>query len=477
MSLLNNTKWVALAQIVKIFCQIINLVVLARLIPPNEYGLMAMAGVIVALGFLFRDMGTSAALIQKQNLTEDLKNAVFWLNILTGSVLGFGIAITSPFVADYFRQTELIPVLLLLALSFPITSFSSSHLALMERQSQFKRIAYIESLSSLFATILAVAAAYNGCGVYSLVVQALVNASISSFLIWNASKWNPSIYGYKYLKEIKQIFGFSGNLVAFNFINYFYRNADRWIIGRTMQISILGAYDLAYKIMLFPLQTLTFVIGRALFPIISRLQDDQEKFNETFIKITVLIAMISFPLMTGLFVLREDFVHIVFGSKWYMVADILFWLAPIGILQSLNSSTGSILMAKGKTSILFFLGIIGAFLTLSAFLISSILKLDIIGFCKLYFFANIINFSIATYVVCKVIKLSILEYLKPIFSITVSSFLLFLLLLFMGSYIYFSFILKIIIGIIFYCILLCVIPNKIIFGILKSKLRYRRGVL
>lgn len=160
-----------------------------------------------------------------------------------------------------------------------------------------------------------------------------------------------------------------------------------------------------------------------------------------------------------------------------MVADILFWLAPIGILQSLNSSTGSILMAKGKTSILFFLGIIGAFLTLSAFLISSILKLDIIGFCKLYFFANIINFSIATYVVCKVIKLSILEYLKPIFSITVSSFLLFLLLLFMGSYIYFSFILKIIIGIIFYCILLCVIPNKIIFGILKSKLRYRRGVL
>ncbi len=131
MSLINNTKWVALAQIAKVLCQIISLVVLARLIPPAEYGLMAMAGVIVALGFLFRDMGTSAALIQKKDLTEELKNAVFWLNIIIGFVVAIAIICASPFAATYFSQPDLVCVLILLSLSFPITSSSSSHLALI----------------------------------------------------------------------------------------------------------------------------------------------------------------------------------------------------------------------------------------------------------------------------------------------------------------------------------------------------------
>lgn len=473
MSLLNNTKWVALSQIIKILCQILSLIVLARLIPPNEYGLMAMAGVIVALGFLFRDMGTSAALIQRESLTEDLKNAVFWLNIITGITLAVLISCISPLVADYFRQEKLISVLLLLALSFPITSLSSCHLALMERKSLFKQIAYIESISSLFATTLAIVSAYNGWGIYSLVVQSLVNAITSTLLITLKSEWRPSIYRNRYFYEIKEIFGFSGNLVAFNFINYFYRNTDRWIIGRTMQSSILGAYDLAYKIMLFPLQTLTFVIGRALFPIITRLQNDTEKFNETFLKINVFIAMLSFPLMIGLFVLREEFVEIVFGSKWYMVSNILFWLTPIGILQSLGSSTGGILTAKGKTNILFFLGLVGSILTLSAFAFSAFYGFDIFGFCKLYLIANIINFFVAIYVVCRVIELPLINYIKSMVSIFISSLFLFLFLFLLNRYMeksIFFFFVKIILSISFYAVVLFIIPNDIVYSVFKSKL-------
>ncbi|MGY0204128.1 lipopolysaccharide biosynthesis protein [Acinetobacter soli] len=474
MNLLNNAKWVALSQATKILCQIINLVVLARLIPPAEYGLIAMAGVIVALGFLFRDMGTSAALIQKENLTEELKNAVFWLNVITGIALAILISCISPLVADYFRQTKLVYVLLLLSLTFPIASLSASHLALMERESKFKIIAFIESGSSLIATILAIYAAYNDWGVYSLVVQSLFNALISSILFWNLSYWKPSINGYIYLKEIKQIFIFSGNLVAFNFINYFYRNADRWIIGRTMQSSILGAYDLSYKIMLFPLQTLTFVVGRALFPVISRLQDNDEEFNKTFLRITVFIAMISFPLMVGLFVLRNEFVNIVFGSKWYMVGNILFWLAPIGIMQSLNSSTGGILTAKGKTNILFFLGIVGAVLTLSGFLVATYQDLDIVGFCKLYFVSNLINFFIALFVVCKVIRLSLISYFKAIFPVFLSSLFLLLFLFILNFYIeknFLNFFLKVILSGFFYLVVLFFFPIEIIDNNFKAKFK------
>ena len=470
MSLLNNTKWVAFAQFIKILCQIISLVVLARLIPPNEYGLMAMAGVVVALGFLFRDMGTSAALIQKQEISEDLKNAVFWLNVITGIVLAIAIVIASPIAAQYFSQAGLMPVLLLLSLTFPITSLASSHLALMERQSQFKKIAYIESSSSLIATILAIVAAYNEWGVYSLVVQSLVNALISTILIWKASRWLPSIYGYKYLKEIKQIFGFSGNLVAFNFINYFSRNADRYIIGRFMASAILGAYDLAYKIMLFPLQTLTFVVSRSMLPVLSKYQNNKKEFNETYLQALSWITFISFPLMTGMMVLRDSFVNLVFGVQWHLVASILWWLAPTGMLQSMNSTTGAVLTAKGKTNVLFYTGIMSAVIYLTCFLISA--RYDIVKFSEYYFYSNIIAVGLNLYILMRVINLELKTVFKALFPAIFSSIIMFTALDYSLSILgrsFWDFILMIMIGVISYLIFYVMMPNNLVLSLIKRK--------
>jgi PST family polysaccharide transporter len=420
MSLITNVKWVGIAQLVKIFCQLINITILARLIAPDEYGLIAMAGVVVALGFLFRDMGTSAALIQKKNLTEELKNGVFWLNIFVGFILLSFIIISAPIAAQFFSQQKLVPILFLLALSFPISSFASAHLALLERHEKFKNIAIIEALSSLVATILGVGAAYNGWGAYSLVVQALANSILSTILIWNVSSWKPSLHGYRYLSEIRNIFSYSGNLVVFNFINYFYRNADRYIVGKMMPSPVLGAYDLAYKIMLFPVQTLTFTIGRALFPVLTKLQDQSKEFNETFLRVSFYIALFAFPMMGGLWVLRSDFVDIVLGAKWSLVKEILIWLAPVGMLQALGSSTGGVLAAKGRTDILLKLGLLGATLIVSSFIFSMFVGEDIKGFVKNYFIANLINFILSIVVVCNIIKQSFLKYIFSLSSVIFS---------------------------------------------------------
>lgn len=427
MSLINNTKWVALAQITKVLCQIISLVVLARLIPPAEYGLMAMAGVIVALGFLFRDMGTSAALIQKKDLTEELKNAVFWLNIIIGFVVAIAIICASSFAATYFSQPDLVCVLILLSLSFPITSSSSSHLALMERKSEFKKIAFIESACSLIATFLAILTAYQGWGVYSLVVQSLVNAFLSTIMIVYASKWLPSWYGYKYLKEIKEIFGFSGNLVAFNFVNYFSRNADRWIIGKFMPSAVLGAYDLGYRIMLFPLQTLTFVMSRSTLPILSQMQDSLSEFNEAYLKSLKYITFFSLPMMCGLMILREPFVYYLFGGKWSLIPSILYWLAPTGILQSINSTTGAIFTAKGKTKLLFYTGVMCAFIYMVAFISAANKSIEI--FSQYYFFANIIAVSMNMLIVFKMIRLSWVRLVRVLLPNIISTGVMVLFLL------------------------------------------------
>ncbi|WP_421016166.1 oligosaccharide flippase family protein, partial [Klebsiella michiganensis] len=171
--------------------------------------------------------------------------------------------------------------------------------------------------------------------------------------------------------EIKGLLGFSGNLTLFNFINYFSRNMDSMIIGRYMSSSILGAYSLAYRLMLFPIQNLTFVVNRALFPVISRYQDDNKKLKESYLNTLFYILMIVIPLMTGLAILNEAFVNLVFGHNWSLTASILVWLAPTGIIQAMLSTTGTVFMAKARTDVLMRLGIIGAVLQISAFILGS----------------------------------------------------------------------------------------------------------
>ncbi|WP_273890488.1 lipopolysaccharide biosynthesis protein [Serratia marcescens] len=390
MGLVSNAKWVAFSQLFKIGVQVLNIVVLARLMPPSEYGLMSMALVVTNFALLVRDLGTAAAIIQRKDLQNETINAIFWLNILMGLTIAGIIVIFSPVIAYVFHEPRLIAVLCLLAISFPLASSASAHMALLERDSKFKKVASIEISSSVVAVIVAIIMAYQGFGVYSLVAQILVLSLMSSVQLWLASKWRPSFNNMINTKEIKGLIGFSGNLTLFNFINYFSRNADSMMIGHYMSAAILGAYSLAYRIMLFPLQSMTTVASRALFPILSQHQDNSDKVRATYLNVVYVILLVVFPLMTGLAVLREPFVQLVFGVQWSMTAAILLWLAPTGIIQAVLSTTGSVFMAKGRTDILMRLGILGAILQVGAFIIG--VRFDIDTFVKLYFIANVINF-------------------------------------------------------------------------------------
>ena len=455
MNLINNVKWVLVSQISKILCQVIVLVLLARLMPPSEYGLIALASIVVALGMLFRDMGTSAAIIQKENLSNQLINAVFLLNMGLGLFICIFLLMLAPFFSIYFSQDKLFGVIVFLSFTFPILSLATTQKTLMERDSNFKILAFIECFSIIFSTLICIATAYFGGGVYSIVVQALFNALISTILIIYFSNWSFFSCKIKDFKNIKEILGFSSNLFAFNLVNYSYRNADKYILGKSVSTAILGAYDLAYKVMLFPIQSLTSVLSRAFFPIFSELQNNDKKFNELFIKNTILISILSFPMLAGLMALNEDFVNFVFGKEWGLVASILLWLCPVGMIQALGSSTGTVLMAKGRTDILFKLGCLGAFLTVLGFLIAITLSDDIVFFSKIYLISNLINFIIATYIVCKVINFNFCDYFLINLPILFSSFLMFFILKLLNGVFYFGFfgfIVKIFLGI--FCFLL-----------------------
>ncbi|MEH8204264.1 MOP flippase family protein [Aeromonas veronii] len=412
MSLTSNVKWVALSKAVQICLQLISLTVLTRLLAPSEYGLMAMATVVTNFTLIVRDLGTAAAIIQRKELDQVIKSTVFWLNIMMGASIALVIFISSPLIAYSFNEPALTPLLLWLSLSFPIASLGTAQQALLERESHFRKVASIEIYASAIALIVALGMAYQGFGVYSLAGQTLATCSISTFLLWRSAHWRPSFIFAK--SQLRQLFGFSGNLTTFNMINYFSRNSDSMIIGHYFSAAVLGAYSLAYRLMLFPLQSLTSVVSRSLYPLMSRRQDDPEQIKAMYLKVLAFIASITAPMMAGLAVLRDPFVVITFGAQWTLVPPILLWLAPTGFVQSIISTTGSVFMAHGKTQLLMKLGVLSAILQVGAFLIGG--QYDVQTLALLYLIANIINAFPAMYFTMRVVNGSLLEVAQRLFA-------------------------------------------------------------
>lgn len=388
MSNKKNIGWVGLAQGSRVLLQLAGLLLLSRLLAPTDFGLVAMAMVVVNFANLFRDMGITAAVIQRPALTATTQATAYGLSVLAGVLIALLVVLFSPLVAYFFKAPDLKWLLIAIAAAFPIASAGAVHQALLERDLRFAVVARIEMTSGIAALLLALWSAWLGAGAYAIAVQTVANATLSTLQFSRASSWRPALKGCS-RSELAGIWKFSGGLIGFNLINYFSRNADSMIIGRTLGAGVLGAYSLAYRLMLFPVQNLTLVASRALYPVLSRRQSEPAAIAQIYLRTLSLIALVTAPLMAGVFVLRYPLAEVVFGPQWSTVPALLTWLAPVGFIQSLTSTTGTIFMALGRTRLLFWVGVIGAVLQVSAILVGSLWGIQGIVFC--YFLANVVN--------------------------------------------------------------------------------------
>lgn len=407
MSAISNAKWIAVSQVARLLSQVANIVVLARFLSPSDYGLMGMAMVVTNLALLLRDMGTAAAIIQIKEINDEIINSVFWLNIALGFFVCIIILLASTFVSEYFNAPTLTLVLCGLSFVFPISSFTSAQKALLERKSAFRAVAQAEILSIILSMILAIIAAIAGWGVYSFVVQSISAAIIASILVWVASDWRPSLKPS--LSKINEVLPFSGHMTGFQIIFYCTRNLDTVVIGKILGASALGMYSVASKIMLLPIQNISWIASRALYPVMSRNQERLEETGKLFIQTVGFISYITAPLMVGIFVLREPFVLHALGARWIQVSSILIYLAPIGYIQSIVGINTTVLMAQGKTKYLMILSIFsGSVLTIS-FILGA--KFGLEGVALGYLLASIFAAIPALYMSTKLIRVSILEWL------------------------------------------------------------------
>lgn len=358
MSVRSSVRWLACAQATRIGAQLISLFVLARLLPPQAYGLIAMAMTVTNLAFMFRDMGTMAAVIQRPELSASLASSLYWLNFALALLIGLGLLAFAQPIARAYAEPRLAPIICALAATIPISSIAAVQQALMERHSQFRVLARIEAVSAAAGVALALAIALRGGKEWSLVFQMLLSTSLTAAQAWFASPWRPRrLFD---LAELRSVLGFSGHYSLYQLVTYLLRNGDSVIVGRMLGSGILGLYAMASKVMLFPLQNITSVVNRAMLPAMSRCQQSPAELRRLFLRAIGAVATITAPLMAGLYALREPFVALAFGPRWAGAAQLLTWLAAVGFLQAVSAPHNAVLLALGKTRLMLLISLYAA---------------------------------------------------------------------------------------------------------------------
>lgn len=376
----SSVKWTFASQIGRQVIQFISTAVLARLLAPSDYGLLAMALVVIGIIELFRDLGSSAALIQRKEISSVYLSSLFWFNVLIGLATTLLLWVLSPTIANLYREPRLERLLQVFAPIFFVSGVGQVQRALLEKNLVFDQLAKIEVWSYLVGAVLAVGMAIAGYGVWSLVFQSMGAAMVGTLLLLISSHWRPLLcFSWR---EVRSAAHYSLPLTGFNFFNFLSRNADYMIIGRFLGPVDLGYYTLAYRLMLYPLQTVSSAIGRVMFPVFSEIQEEEARFRKVYVSLCASIAVITFPMMGGLVAVCDFFVLTVFGQQWTPVVPLLLILAPVGLLQSIGTTVGNIYQAKGRTDLLLRWGIFSGTLAIVAFIVG--LKWGVLGVAAAY---------------------------------------------------------------------------------------------
>jgi len=417
----SGVKWSAVSQVSRQGTQLLTTIILAHLLTPSDFGLVGMAMVVIGFIGIFKDLGTSAAIIQRKVLSERLLSSIFWVNVGFGTLAMAVLFLGAPLGGAIYHEPRVIAILRILSLSFFISGLSILQQALLERSLAFDTLAKVEIISVLCGAVVGIGLAVVGAGVWSLVFQSLTTVSVTTVLLWLFSSWRPKRIFY--WQEVKSVSSYSLNLVGFSIFNYFARNADYLLIGRYLGALELGYYTLAYRTLLFPLRNISAVIGRVMFPVYSAIQDDNRRFSYTYLKVASSIALITFPMMMGVLALAKPFVILVFGTKWLPVIPLLMILAPVGMIQSVGTTVGAIYQAKGRTDWMFRWGVGASTFIVVAFMLGVLW--GVTGVAIAYATASFILFYPNFVIPFRLIDLEVAKLLKVLSKPFINSFFMF----------------------------------------------------
>lgn len=342
-------------------------VVLARLLLPQDYGLVAMVSVVTGFASIFKDFGLTAAIIQKEDINQRQVNAVFWINVLISLAIALLVAMSAPLLVRFYQEERLLLITLAFAFSIFISGLSLQHYALMRRQMLFKTVALFQTANTAASLLTGITLAWLGFGYWALVASSIQSSLFSTTAVWLACDWRPTLPIRT--SNVKSFLTFGAGVTGFDLINYFSRNMDNVVIGRFIGTVALGLYTKAYQLMTLPLGQLMGPLGSVAVPALSALQNDREKYQSFFRKYLFILCFFYMPLVIYLAVFADELVFIVLGENWAEAGNIFKILAISAFIQPVASSQGIVLKTTGKIKRYFYVGLINAIFMVSGFFI------------------------------------------------------------------------------------------------------------
>ncbi|MBE7381355.1 MAG: lipopolysaccharide biosynthesis protein [Leptolyngbya sp. SIO1E4] len=412
------------------FGSLIVLFVLARLLQPEDFGLVALANSFLAFAQIFLEQGFSQAIIQREDLEAEHLDTAFWTNLAIGCMLAIVSLLTAGWIADGFKQSELTPILRCFSLLFVIRSLSSTQQAILERHFAFRAIAVRWLIGVLVGGAIGIAMALAGFGAWSLVVQQLVQESIGVLVLWKASHWRPRLRFSP--THLRHLFGFGVNILILNFLNYFNNRINDFLIGYFLGPIALGYYTIAYRILQAATQLLVRTSSAVSLPTFSRLASDPERLKGAFYKATRLTSAVALPAFMGMAVLAPELIEILFGKQWLPSTPLLQILVVAGIFRSVTFFKNAVFMAMGKPTWTVWFNLLSVSLNLIGFAIA--IPWGMIAVTLAFTIRFPINFLISQSAISRLTGIPLLPYLRQFLTPTICSLTMAVLLWVSRSY-------------------------------------------
>lgn len=328
--------------------QFISNIVLARLLTPADFGTIGVLMVFVNLSYIFVDSGFSASLIQKKIITDADKSTVFFTNLIFAFVVYLLIYFSSPLIAVFFKIPDLSHLLKVLEIVILVDAFCAIQNTLLIRDMNFKRLTQIKLISIAIAALLAICLAYNGFGIWALVIQYLLYSVMRTALTWIAANWKP-MFVYS-INSFKTLFGFGSKLLLSTFVAELYVNFQQILIGRYYTPTDLGYYSQARQFQQIPTGTISQIINSVAFPAYSKLQNERIKLREMFRQNIRLVCFINTPLMVFLAVIAKPLIIFLYSERWIGAIEYYQFLCIcFGIFLAIHQCSLSVLKAVGRS--------------------------------------------------------------------------------------------------------------------------------
>jgi O-antigen/teichoic acid export membrane protein len=324
-----------------------SMVIMARLLLPEDFGLVGMVTAFTGFLSLFRDAGLSMATVQRESITDAQLSTLFWINLAVGGLLALSSAALAPVLVSFYGEPRLFLIAIGLGTAFIFNGAAAQHRAMLQRNMRFAALAAIDITALIIGIAAGAAVALTGGGYWALVVMTVASPAVSVFGLWAATRWVPGLPQRN--TGIGSMLWYGGTVTLNSVVVYVAYNADKVLLGRFLGAQVLGIYGRAYQLINLPTENLNGTIGMVAFPALSRLQNDPERLRSFFLKGYGLFLALVIPITAGCALFAEDIVLVFLGPQWDAAVPVFRLLAPTILAFALMNPFAWLMLATGQT--------------------------------------------------------------------------------------------------------------------------------